>query len=77
MSIDINNLLTLPPAERKLIAEKLWSSLDPVSTISKEDEETIKLLEKRWDNLTKGKSKSYTSTELRMMIEAERKNNRK
>lgn len=74
MQIDINNLLILPSAERKKIAEKLWNSLDPVNGISKEDKATIKLLEKRWNNFEKGNSKSYTSSQIKKMIEMERKN---
>ncbi len=73
MHVDINNLLTLPSAERKKIAEKLWDSLDPINSISREDKETIKLLEKRWDHFEKGTSKSYTSLQLKKMIEIERK----
>ena len=73
MQIDIDNLLSLPSSERKKIAEKLWNSLDPVNTISREDKETIRLLEERWSEFTKGTSKSYTSLELKKMIEMERK----
>jgi len=32
MAIDMNNLLTLPPAERRKIAERLWKSLAPVNS---------------------------------------------
>lgn len=73
MQVDINGLLTLPVAERKKIAEKLWHSLDPVNSISKEDKETIKLLEKRWNHFEEGTSKSYTSLQLKKRIETERK----
>ena len=73
MQIDIDNLLSLPESERKKIAEKLWNSLAPDNTISKEDEENIKLLKERWSEFKKGASKSYTSLELKKRIEIERK----
>ena len=73
MQIDIDNLLSLPASERKKIAEKLWNSLDPVHSISREDKENIKLLENRWIEFTQGTSKSYTSSQLRKMIGMERK----
>ena len=73
MQIDIDNLLSLPASERKKIAEKLWNSLDPVHSISREDKENIKLLEKRWSDYTEGNSKSYAPLQLRKMIEMERK----
>ncbi len=72
MAIDMNNLLTLPPAERRKIAERLWKSLAPVNSISKEEEETIALLEKRWQSIQSGKSKIYTSAEMKKMITGER-----
>ena len=73
MQIDIDNLLLLPASERKKIAEKLWNSLDPVHSISREDKENIKLLDKRWSEYTEGNSKSYAPLQLRKMIEMERK----
>ncbi len=72
----MNNLLTLPPGERRKIAERLWKSLAPVSSISKEEEETIALLEKRWQNIQNGKSKIYTSAEMKKMIVQERSKKR-
>jgi hypothetical protein len=38
--------ITLLPGERRKIAERLWKSLAPVNSVSKEDEETIALLKK-------------------------------
>jgi hypothetical protein len=38
--------ITLLPGERRKIAERLWKSLALVNSVSKEDEETIALLEK-------------------------------
>jgi putative addiction module component (TIGR02574 family) len=72
MAIDMNNLLTLPSGERRKIAERLWKSLAPVNSISKEEEETIALLEKRWQSIQSGKSKIYTSAEMKKMITGER-----
>lgn len=72
MSVDIDNLLTLPVKERRKIAERLWESLSPVNTISKEEEEIISILEKRWQNIQSGKSKTYTSAQLKKMIVEER-----
>lgn len=73
MQVDINNLLTLPHVERKKIAEKLWNSLDQANSITKEDKDTINLLEKRWNLFEKGTSKSFTSAQLKKKIEIERK----
>ena len=73
MQIEIDNLLSLLASERKKIAQKLWNSLDPVHSISREDKENIKLLENRWIEFTQGTSKSYTSSQLRKMIGMERK----
>ncbi|CAN5235636.1 hypothetical protein BH20BAC1_BH20BAC1_27910 [soil metagenome] len=72
MAIDMNNLLTLPSGERRKIAERLWKSLTPVNSISKEEEKTIALLEKRWQNIQSGKSKIYTSAEMKKLITRER-----
>ncbi len=72
MAIDMNNLLTLTSGERRKIAERLWKSLTPVNSISNEEQETISLLEKRWQNIQNGKSKLYTSAEMKKMITRER-----
>lgn len=73
MSFDVNNLLSLPMADRKRIAEKLWSSLDPVNSLSREEEKNIKLLEKRWNNFISGKTKVYAGAEFREAIKEFRK----
>ncbi len=57
MAIDMNNLLALPSGERRKIAERLWKSLAPVNSISKEEEEIIALLEKRWQSIQSGNLK--------------------
>ncbi len=72
MAIHMNNLLTLPPAERRKIAERLWKSLTPVNSISNEEQETISLMEKRWQSIQSGKSKIYTSAEMKKLITRER-----
>ena len=72
MTSDINNLLTLPTKERRRIAERLWESLSPVNNISKEDHEILDLLEKRWQEVKNGSSKTYTSAQLKEMIAEER-----
>ncbi|MEO6219227.1 MAG: hypothetical protein ABIO81_02280 [Ginsengibacter sp.] len=50
---------------RQVKEEKLQSAygkiLAPVNSISKEEEEIIALLEKRWHSIQSGKSKIYTS----------------
>jgi putative addiction module component (TIGR02574 family) len=72
MTSDINNLLTLPSKERRKIAERLWASLSPVNNISKEEQEILDLLETRSRDVKNGKSKTYTSTQLKKMIVEER-----
>jgi putative addiction module component (TIGR02574 family) len=73
MPTTIDELLSLPSNERRKIAEQLWSSLSPSSTISKEDKDVISLLEKRWENLKSGESKTYSSEEIKSMITEHRK----
>lgn len=72
MPVNINTLLRLPQKERKKIAEALWESLAPVNTLSKEDKEVINLLEKRWENIQSGKSKLYSSRQMKKMINSHR-----
>ena len=69
MAADINALLALPKKERRQIAEKLWDSLAPETSIAKEDEATLQLLEKRWMDIESGKSKLYSSTQMKQKIE--------
>ena len=72
MAVDVNSLLALPEKERKKIAEQLWSSLAPVYTVSKEDKATIALLEQRWESIQSGKSKLYSSSDIKKMIKEHR-----
>jgi putative addiction module component (TIGR02574 family) len=72
MTSDINNLLTLSSRERRKIAERLWASLSPVNNISKEEQEILDLLEKRWQDVKNGNSRTYTSAQLKKMIAEER-----
>lgn len=72
MEYSIDTLLALPQKERRQIAEQLWKSLSPRSSVSVEDEETITLLQKRWEKIQSGESKSYTPTEMREIVSAHR-----
>jgi putative addiction module component (TIGR02574 family) len=69
MNVDIEQLLALPQKERRAIAEKLWSSLAPSATITKEEKEIISLLEARWANYKNGKSTAFTPEELRKKLD--------
>ena len=73
MEVNIQTLLALPQKERKKIAEQLWDSLSPANTLSKEDKKTIDLLDKRWIDLQTGKSKVYTSSEMKSIVDKHRK----
>jgi len=73
MQVDINTLLSLPESQRRKIAEKLWDSLAPAYSVSKEDEATVALLEERWQNMQSGKSAQYSPSELKNMIKEYRK----
>ena len=57
-TVDVKKLLSLSKKERKKIAEKLWHSLRPEK---KEEENVVKLLEKRWKNIQAGKSAVISS----------------
>lgn len=68
MAIDIDALLALPLEERKVVAEKLWESLSPESTLSAEDENVLMLLDQRWEDIHQKDSKVLSSLELKKMI---------
>ena len=68
MSVVIDALLALPLKKRRKIAEKLWDSLPEVNSILKEDEELIMLLDKRWKNIEEGKSKLYSTEQMKKMV---------
>ena len=73
MEVNIETLLALPQRERKKIAEQLWDSLSPTNTLSKEDKKIVDMLDKRWGDLQSGKSKEYSSAEMKDMVANHRK----
>jgi putative addiction module component (TIGR02574 family) len=73
MTIDINSLLNLPQKERQQIAEKLWDSLSPNNSVSKEDASTITLLEKRRQDIQEQKIALFSPSDLRAKIQEHRK----
>ncbi len=66
------DLLALPNKERRLLAKKLWKSLDEHNSFVTEDKETLKELEKRWQMIMEGKVKTLTPSEFWMSIEKHR-----
>lgn len=59
MSVDINQLLSLPQNQRRKIAEKLWDSLSP---FTKDEKKAIALAEQRWLDIKSGKSQTISSS---------------
>jgi putative addiction module component (TIGR02574 family) len=72
MKIDINTLLALPEKQKRKIAELLWDSLPPSSSMPNEDQHTMALLEERWQNVQSGKSALYSPGQLKRMIQEHR-----
>ncbi len=72
MAYNINELLSLPVRERRKISAKLFSSLPESNSLSGEDKETIKMLDKRWEEIKSGKAKLITPAQLRERIEKSR-----
>lgn len=68
MSVDIEALLALPVEEKKVVAEKLWESLTPENTLLEEDENVLRLLDQRWEEIQQNDSKVLSSPELKKMI---------
>ena len=66
--VDLETLLALPDEEKKEIAEKLWGSLPPASDIDLEEEAIIELLDDRWKKLKEGKTKVYSSEEVKALF---------
>jgi putative addiction module component (TIGR02574 family) len=64
MSIDINELLSLPQRERRKIAEKLFTSLSPNNSVEKLSKEEEEILRSRWNKYIAGKMKFYSSKEM-------------
>ena len=65
-------LLALPDREKRMLAKKLWKSLSDNTAVVKEDEELIKLINKRWEMIETGKIKMYNSAEFWANIDRHR-----
>ncbi|HEX3024060.1 MAG TPA: addiction module protein [Chitinophagaceae bacterium] len=65
MAVDLETLLALPQKQRRKIAEKLWDSLSPNNSISSETKEIIDVLETRRNKIETGKTKLYSSNQLK------------
>jgi hypothetical protein len=63
MSYSTEQLLALPDKEKRLLAKKLWSSLGENNTTAKEDQQLMKTLDKRWEDIESGKMKLYSKKE--------------
>lgn len=59
MTVDINQLLSLPQSKRRKIAEKLWDSLSP---FTKAEQKAIAIAEQRWQDIKSGKAKTINSS---------------
>ncbi len=68
MAYNIDELLLLPVRERRKISEKLFSSLPESNSLTGEDKETIKMLDKRWEEVKSGKAKLLIAAQLRERI---------
>ena len=64
MAYNIDELLSLPVRERRKISEKLFSSLPESNAVTNEDQETIKMLDKRWNEIESGNAKLLTPAQL-------------
>ena len=65
MAYNIDELQSLPVRERRKISEKLFNSLPESNSLTGEDKETIKMLDKRWDEIKSGKVNLLTPAQLR------------
>ena len=72
MAYNIEELLSLPVRERRKLSEKLFSSLPESKSLTGENKETIKMLDKRWDEIKSGKAKLLTPSQLRAAIKKSR-----
>ncbi len=68
MTVDINQLLSLPQNQRRKIAEKLWDSLTPNNSTVKLSKAEVALLEQRWEKYISGKMKFYSSKEMQQKV---------
>lgn len=64
MGIGINELLALPQSERRKIAERLFTSLSPNTSVEKLSKEEEEILRSRWNKYIAGKMKFYSSKEM-------------
>jgi putative addiction module component (TIGR02574 family) len=69
MSVDIDNLLSLPQKERRKIAEKLWSSLSPTHSFYKTTVEEKKILTDRIKKVKTGKAKFIPAEETHKILQ--------
>jgi putative addiction module component (TIGR02574 family) len=65
-------IFALPNKERRLLAKKLWKSLDEHNVVVNEDKETLKELEQRWQMIMEGKIKTLTPAQFWSNIEKHR-----
>ena len=72
MAYNIDQLLSLPVRERRKISEKLFGSLPESNSLTGEEKETIKMLDKRWGEVKSGKALLLTPIQLRAAIKKSR-----
>ena len=72
MAYNIEELLSLPVRERRKISEKLFSSLPESNAVTGEEKETIKMLDKRWEEIKSGKAKLLSTAQLKANIKKAR-----
>lgn len=72
MAYNMDELLSLPVKERRKISEKLFSSLPESNSLTIEEKEVVKMLDKRWDEVKSGKAKLLTPAQLRTSIKKSR-----
>jgi putative addiction module component (TIGR02574 family) len=68
MTVNIDQLLSLPQSQRRKIAEKLFNSLSTNNSTVKLSKEEEAILEKRWDNYITGKMKFSSSKEMHRKV---------
>jgi putative addiction module component (TIGR02574 family) len=72
MAYNLEELLSLPVRERRKLSEKLFSSLPESNAVTGEDKETIKMLDKRWEEIKSGKAKLLSPAQLKANIKKTR-----
>jgi putative addiction module component (TIGR02574 family) len=68
MAYDINEILALPVRERRKISEKLLSSLPENKSLSDNESDLVKELDKRWKMIQEGEVKLLTSTDFKKRL---------